>query len=447
MGEKKYGLHKIFEIVVAGLACTRPSFWGRIGEHVDPEMLEDETCQLVMRACHSLAVDNTRPPDTPAIVLQRIQRWHGEGKVTYDDLEKAEELVVTAMEDARHYDEETVVKEIMPVLQRHMERDALNFGLDAFGKKRNLGTVATMLEKAYSIGVVDTSAGAPVNASAVDLVLKLKKYTRLGTGVPELDSALNGGLPRGCFGVVIGPQKAGKSMFLNHIAAHAMVQGLNVAYASLEISKEHELARLIANLVDLPSETIIEDLTAKDARTRLEFLAANNLLPLCMVEYFPPDVTTVKHIKDWVHRKEDEHKKQIDVILTDYVQLIGVGDPKIPGHRAQKMVAQEHRSWGAKENKWIWTGAQPKGAKDRGGKKSKIGMDDVADGLYITRTSDLGISLNPRDEGMMYHVAGFRHGEGGQDVGPFSTYFAYGRMCHVNREGWPFWSPEIIDDF
>lgn len=786
--QEKYGFHKTFEVIITAMSCIRHSFWGRIGEHIDPDMLVDPTCGLIMRACHSLAIDHGRAPDSAGVILQRIQRWHIEGKVSYADLEKTEELIYRSVEDVQHFDEEAVIKEARPVLQRSMERDALNFGLDQFGKKKSLGTVATMLEKAYNIGAVNTSSGITVNAQAVDEVVKLKKFTRLGTGVPELDSTLNGGLPRACFGVIIGPQKGGKchaagqqilmhngdckkvedvevgdvlmgplgvprcvlrtntgvgemyeirpkngkpwrvnadhvltlagrgeyegdvvdvsvkdwfkwsewkrsnyrlmtssvefddkddplpldpyflgvllgdgsfgywdvrattmyaeiaeclreqaavfnlrfveraergkvktyalsgtsgkknpiaakleeiglrgktcaakfipeiykrsstknrfallaglldtdgstdgkyydftnksevlvedlayiarslgfgarvrscqkssqngtvgtyyrlsihgkhlcdipnrvmrkkvprkniyrthyrskfdviptnkneqyfgftldgdgryllddffvthnSMFLTHVLAHAMVQGLNVALATLEISKEHALARLIANLVDLPSDTIIEDLTAKDAKTRLEYLAKNGLLPHAKVEYFPPDVTTVSNIKDWVKRKEDEIQDEIQVVCTDYSQLFGVDNPNTPSHRAQKLIAQAHRAWAVEENKWIWSGAQPKGSKDRGGKKSKIGMDDVADGLYITRTADLGLSLNPKEEGIMYHVAGFRHGEGGQDVGPFPTNFKYGRMCHVDREGWPFWSPEIEDDF
>lgn len=444
--QKTYGLSHDFEAIVVGMNCTRPAFWGRIGEHVDSDMLEDSVHKLVQRACMSLAVDHGRPPDTPAVVTQRIARWHEEGSVSYDAMEKAEAFILDAMEDSRHYNEETIVAELKPILTRSMEREALETGLDAFGKKRSLDSVSVMLDRAYRIGNVNTATGTVVAAAAVDEILQLKKFTRLGTGIPELDSALNGGLPRGCFGVVIGPQKAGKSMFLNHVAAHAMVNGLTVAYASLEVSRQHALARLVANLIDLPSDHIIEDLLANDARERLEHLVREGLLPLSVVDYFAPDVTTVQDIKDWVHRKEDEHKKLIDVVCTDYIQLIGTGT-KDAVHVQQKKTAQAHRAWAAEENKWVWTGAQPKGAKDRGGKKATIGMDDVADGLYITRTSDLGISLNPRDEGMMYHVAGFRHGEGGQDVGPFPTYFAYGRVSHVARQGWPFWTPEMVQDF
>lgn len=443
-----YGLHTDFERLVAEMSCTRQAFWGRIGEHVDPELLTDKTCQLVMRACHSVATDHGRPPDTPAVVLQRIQRWHEEGRVKYEDLEAAEELVVTAMEDAKHLNEDAIVGELRPVLQRHAERSAVEYTLDAFGKKKNLGSVAIMLDKAYRIGMVDTTVGTTINSQAVDKVVQLKQLTRLGTGVPELDAALNGGLPRSCFGVVLGPQKSGKSMFLNHVACNAMVNGLTVAYASLEISEEHVLARMIANLVDLPSETIIDDLTAGDARARLDHLQQMGMLPFCTVKYFTPDVTTVQDIKDWVHREEEQFKVKIDVVLTDYVQLIGVGDAKIPGHRAMKIVSQQHRGWAAEEKKWVWTGCQPKGSKDRGSQRSRIGMDDAADGLYITRTCDLGVSLNPREDNeIMYHVAGFRHGEGGQDVGPYPTRFGYGRMSHVSREGWPFWSPELVDDF
>lgn len=446
--EKKYGLHPEFEKVVAQLCCIKQAFWGRIGEHVDPDMLNDRASQLILRACHSVATDHGRPPDTPAVVLQRIQRWHEEGRVSYADLEIAEAIVVEGMANYANLHEDVIAGELRPVLQRAAEREAVEYTIDAFGKKKHLGSVATMLDKAYRIGMVDTSVGTSVNANAVDKVVQLKKLTRLGTGIPELDAALNGGLPRSCFGVVLGPQKSGKSMFLNHVAANAMVNGLSVAYASLEISEEHALSRLIANLIDLPSDTIIDDLTSGEARTRLRNLEERKMLPFCTVKYFTPDVTTVQDVKDWVHREQDEFKVDIDVVLTDYVQLIGVGDSRIASHRAMKLVAQQHRAWAAEEKKWCWTGCQPKGSKDRGNNTTRIGLDDAADGLYITRTADLGISLNPREEGILYHIAGFRHGESYQDVGPFPTNFAYGRMSHVSRRGWPYWSPEIsIEDF
>lgn len=442
---KTYGLDPLFERQVAQLAATSKSFWGRIGEHIDPDMLKDENCQLVVSACKSIAADNGRAPDMPSVVLQRISRWNDEGRVSFDALNTVQDLIYEAMAPKAVLNEEAIVTELVPIVRRQMEKEALEKGLDSYGKRKQLSSVSMLLDKAYRVGAVDMSTSSPLSLGSVDNVVALKKMKRLGTGIPSLDSVLNGGMPCACFGVVMGPAKAGKSMFLCHVAANALIEGHNVAYASLEISEAHLLARIIANLTDLPSEAIIDDIASSTARERLENLEKLGKLPLFLPKFFPPDVTTVQDIRDWVDREEQRLGQKFTVVCTDYVQLIGAnkGGKALATHQAQKFVAQEHLLWARQKDAWIWTAAQPRRSAEGGkNKRTKISLDDVADGMYITRTCDLGISINPQENGMEYHVAGFRHGEGGQTVGPYKTFFECARMSYVQREGWPYWSPE-----
>ena len=60
--------------------------------------------------------------------------------------------------------------------------------------------------------------------------------------------------------------------------------------------------------------------------------------------------------------------------------------------------------------------------------------------MGLSRTADLVITLNPRDEGatLMFRIDKNRHGRGGEDIGPLPHEFEKGRVCPVYREGWPF---------
>jgi len=76
---------------------------------------------------------------------------------------------------------------------------------------------------------------------------RIRKDTadKIKIGIPPIDAALNGGLPRGSLTVWVGTTNSGKSVVLTTHAVSCMLQGNKVLYIELEMSEEIVLARFI----------------------------------------------------------------------------------------------------------------------------------------------------------------------------------------------------------
>tara|TARA_A100001391_G_scaffold204653_3_gene201113 strand:+ start:4249 stop:5553 length:1305 start_codon:yes stop_codon:yes gene_type:complete len=430
-----YGLDSEFERIVAALLVTRPKFYKRIIKQIDPASFQDEGASLVASLCRSFK----KPPGSPTIVKQRARRRLDKGKFSEDEYEAVVEFLYEIEQDEPTVSSEDVLQELVPVLRRRMEKEALDQGLKAFTNSEDLSAVGDMLNKAYRLGAVESTLGTMLSPAIMDQIEELRNIRKLPTGVDELDAALGGGLERGSLGVYVGPTGAGKSMSLSHTACDAISNKLNVAYATLELGEEYVYARIVSNLTDLAWEDILNNSrAAKKARTRLQELEEQNLLGFCTVKYFTPHAVTVSDIRDWVADEEENYGKKIDIVCVDYAALLHEPSKKMK-HEELTSIAEQLRAFAADKKCWVWTAAQSKAeAQDK--RTKKIDSQHTAGSMGIPRTADLVITLNPRDEGatMMFRVAKNRYGRSGEDIGPLPQEFEKGRVAPLIREGWPF---------
>ncbi len=432
-----YGLDAVFERIVAQFCATSTKFWGKVAPGLDPEAITDPTARLIIRACGTIFRETGRGPTSYAIVMQRLRSWREQGKVPDKDLQPAKIALADAEEDLVDFDEQAILLELLPVLRRRMEKNALKRGYDTYSKKGDLAPVSLMLDKAQRLGAADTSTGLQLGSYLFDAELKVSDIKRLSTGIIELDASLDDGMKRANFGVVMGSTGAGKSLFMSHIAAEAAAMGIGVAYATLEINEEDICARILGNLVDMPVSDLTRFKASQDeAKRRVQLLERDGLLGFAVVKYFTPDVTTVDDIFEWITAEEDAHRQKIEVVLIDSGNHLTDAGKKTRWEQ-QDGVSAKLRDRAHKDNIWIWTGAQADAEGMNTKKTKRLEAHNAAYSKGIPRNCDLLITLNPRDEGIMYHVAKNRLGKGGDDVGPIPHQWEFGRMCGVIRQGWP----------
>jgi len=433
-----YGLDSLFERIVAQLAATNTEFFRRVGRHLAIEIFTDETCKTVIQVCRQIGEEENKAPGSSVIVRQRLRAHHDAGKITRELLQESLELLDDADEDCDAYDTEEILKELIPVLKRHAQKEALNTAIDSFSKRTDMEHVSALLENALRIGSDDRKLGTKLSSKVIAQINKLRNAKKLPTGIFELDAALAGGLDRGSLALFVGPTGAGKSMSLSHVASDAITNQQNVAYATLELGEEYVHARIISNLTNLDWESIISsERMMREAEQRLQGLEEKNLLGFCTVRYFTPNATTVDDIRRWVAEEEKAYSKKIDVVCIDYAALLSA-----PQHNKWEQlteIAEKMRGVAADKKCWVWSAAQVKSsAHDK--KNKKITSDQAAGSMGLSRTADLVITLNPRDEGetIMFRIDKNRYGRGGEDIGPLPHDFAKGRVAPVFREGWPF---------
>ena len=129
---------------------------------------------------------------------------------------------------------------------------------------------------------------------------------------------LGGGLKRSDLIIIAGQSSFGKSALALNIALHAAEQYARVALASLEMSAEGILGRLVASQTNISTGRIYMGLLTK-SETQREFDAHGYLsdLPLHIAELHSQHITEFQcNIRRW------NNKEPIDLLIVDYIQLI-----------------------------------------------------------------------------------------------------------------------------
>ena len=225
------------------------------------------------------------------------------------------------------------------------------------------------------------------------------------------------------------------SMFLSHLATNSLLQGLHVAYATLELGTEEIEARVVANLVGLPINDLMAGQDQELATERLE--AMEQHFGSLQTRYFTPRATTVTDIIQWCGECESESGAPVNLVIIDMASRLKgykeASKQQASTYKEQGDIFTDFRNWLKATHKWGWTGDQPqRGAKD----KKKIDTDDVSDSIDKSRECDLMVTaVLSQDEAMIeYFVAKNRHAAGRKSVGPLPHEFAMGRMVPLQRK-------------
>lgn len=422
-----YRLSLAYEQIVAVMCATHPRFYGRVGYALVPELFKDEAVQLTIKAAKAIGKDIGKGPEDVRTLMQRLVRWMDDGQVTEDMRLGVVDLFIDA---PALPPEDEVIAEVVAMVKRRMEQDLVKLTIDEYGKKGDFEEVQTKMTQMRSFGSVDTSIGNIVGPESFDRIAKLAAIDRLSYGIPEIDINLNGGMPRGCLGIVAADTGAGKSMQLTSQTAVGMRAGLLTAFATLELSKEVQEARLLANLT---GETIdVIELNDKRARKKIESMYP--VLGQCVMQDFPAKLTTVPEILQWVARVEDVEGYQVDLLVIDYADKLKSHEKNDKStYDTGGTVTETLRLWVEQNKRWGWTASQPqrKAAKEKG---RRIESSELSDSQNKARICDLLITQTEYEGQITYFCPKYRRGKSQWTVGPLPNDWAYGRMIPLPDE-------------
>lgn len=424
MSKKKetYGFTAQFEAFIAILSMKVPKFWGGIGHAIDVDGLSLEPAKLAMQAVRAIAKDLGHGPSSIASVIQRLQRWSVEGKITQKQIEAVQDMI----EDSEAPPPaEEVMSEIVPVIRRKMQQQAVLSAAESYASRGDFEEVQRQINAAKRLGSHDVTVGTRLGTSSFAEIERKRTIDRLSLGIIDLDAGLGGGPPRGSLTVFVGGSGGGKSMMLSHAAANSMKAGLFVVYATLELPEETVLARVKANLTGVPINEILLGNSEK-AREMIEEMYPT--LGGFIVKDFPAKVTTVNDIREWVKNVEEAEGVRVDVVVVDYGDKLGSSSKNDKSrYEVGDTVFEDLRLFMYEKGKWGLTGSQ---ATRRAGKEKgrRIELDDVADSMGKVRVADLVVTLNNEDDMIKYFIAKFRHGASNWTVGPHPHDWGIGRM-------------------
>ena len=214
------------------------------------------------------------------------------------------------------------------------------------------------------------------------------------TLIADLDGVLKrGGLARGELGVVLAVSNVGKTMCLCHLAKAAVLQRYKVLYLSLDDAAEEIIAERLDGSF---SGVELRDLESKrvEVMSKIEKLGVQYGRSLIIKEFIPgTDMSTIVGYMD----KLSATGFRPDVIVIDYVNIVGEGVNKYQGNRYKGLgnVYQDLKRLAKERKVVVWTAAQSN--------RSGVGMElitsaNIAESFEGVHIANVIISLNRTPE-------------------------------------------------
>jgi KaiC/GvpD/RAD55 family RecA-like ATPase len=433
---EKYGLYEPFEQWVLYQCSASQKFWNKIGQHMNPEACDLLEAKPILSTCRALAREGGGSgPGSTLMVVQRLKREVNSGKVTMSTLDMVSDLYDTVDEMAEQPDEEHAIAEMVQVLRKHMELEAVEASVHQAQKGGDFSKIRQRFEQAARLGQDSGNTTHRLGSTSFQVISRVRQLERLSYGVPELDSRLDGGMPRKSLGVWVGDSGAGKSMHLASHAGSCMRAGVFTGFVTVELPEHLQMARILSHLTGVEINSIVDNPQGEaEAQRRLE-MVEDQLGVLALTE-LAEQATTVPMIERWIEETEQEYGAKMEVLVVDYADRMRSHLRNADNeYMVMRHVYEGLHSLAKERDMYVWTASQ---ATRPGKDKSKyIEQRHVADSMHKARACDVMISINgdPEDEGMYeYYIAKNRLGRCGFAVGPIFVDYSMARVSPCAQE-------------
>ena len=207
-----------------------------------------------------------------------------------------------------------------------------------------------------------------------------------------------GGLPRKTLNIALAGTGVGKSLFMCHVAANALMQGRNVLYITLEMAEERIAERIDANLLDIPIDQL-EYITKPILTSKVENLARKGNGKLIIKEY-PTGQANTSHFRALLNELKLKRDFIPEIIFVDYLNICGSARMKSMGGSINsytyiKAIAEEMRGLAVEFNVPIVSATQTTRA---GFSSSDPGLEDTSESFGLPATADLMFALIATEE-------------------------------------------------
>ena len=206
-----------------------------------------------------------------------------------------------------------------------------------------------------------------------------------------------GGLPPKTLNICLAGTGVGKSLFMCHVAASAMLQNKNVLYISLEMAEKKIAERIDANLMNISLEDL-PDLSRRMFDSRIEKIQKKTEGKLIIKEY-PTASAHCGHFR--ALHNELLLKKQFrpDIIFIDYINICASSrfryGSNVNSYTYIKGIAEEMRGLAVELNVPIMSATQ---TTRQGFVSTDIGLEDTSESFGLPATADLMFALISTEE-------------------------------------------------
>ena len=207
-----------------------------------------------------------------------------------------------------------------------------------------------------------------------------------------------GGVPRKTLNIALAGTGVGKSLFMCHVAAGALVEGRNVLYITMEMAEERIAERIDANLLNTPIDQL-PNMSRDMFRNKVEDIARKTEGKLIVKEY-PTGSAHAGHFRALLNELKLKRQFEPDIIFIDYLNICASSRMKgmggaINSYNYIKAIAEELRGLAVEFDVPVFSATQ---TTRSGYSNSDVGLEDTSESFGLPATADLMFALIATEE-------------------------------------------------
>lgn len=224
-----------------------------------------------------------------------------------------------------------------------------------------------------------------------------KVESRVKFDLDLFNKITKGGLPLKTLNICLAGTGVGKSMFMCHMAASSIAQGLNVLYITMEMAEERIAERIDANLLNI-NLSDIENISKQEYEKRFASLKSKTHGKMIIKEY-PTAGASVLHFRALINELNLKKNFKPDIVFIDYLNICASSRIKQGGsvnsYTYIKSIAEELRGFAVENNVPVVSATQ---TTRSGFSNTDVGLEDTSESFGLPATADFMFALISTEE-------------------------------------------------
>jgi len=367
-------------------------FLRKVLPFIKPEYFSDRTERTLFNEITSFTETYNSSPEIAALSIAVKEKTN----LTDDEVQKCEDYLSEIEKDNNP---KTEIQWLVDKTEKFCQEKAIYNAvlgsisiLDGKDKTNDKGAIPKILSDALAISFDTTVGHDYLQDSDERYEFYHRKEERIPFDLDIFNKITKGGLPAKTLNIALAGTGVGKSLFMCHMAAGAMVQGKNVLYITLEMAEEKIAERIDANLLNVTLDDLMElpkDLYDK----KVERVKSKTTGKLIIKEYPTASASTI-HFRTLLNELNLKKSFVPDIIFVDYLNIccsarIRAGS-NINSYTYVKSIAEELRGLAVEYNLPIVSATQ---TTRSGFTSSDPGLEDTSESFGLPATADLMFAL------------------------------------------------------
>ena len=364
---------------------------------VRAEYFSDNSERLVFREVFEFIHKYKNPPTHEALVINFTEKK----SLTEGEVSSAIDLL---KEINQGKNEPTEIQWLIEQTEKFCQDKAIyNAIMESVGilddktAKKSKGEIPKLLSDALGVTFNNNVGHDYINDSDARYDSYHAVESRVRFDLDLFNKITKGGLPVKTLNIVLAGTGVGKSLFMCHMSAAALAQGLNVLYITMEMAEEKIAERIDANLLNINLNEL-HTISKEDYNRKFESVRAKTEGKLIIKEY-PTAAASVLHFRALINELQLKKGFVPQIIFVDYLNICTSARVK-PGANVNtysyiKSIAEELRGLAVENNVPIVSATQ---TTRSGFTNSDPGLEDTSESFGLPATADFMFALVTNEE-------------------------------------------------